>query len=535
MASSNSKVIVVGLCLFLLTVFLHFWKIGGIPPGFYWDESSIGYNAYCIATTGADEYGVKFPLFFRCFDNYHDPVMIYFLAPFVKVFGLEKGVVRFPSAFFYVLAAVAFAVLSWEYTKDWRVAVIGGFVFSVQPWGFPVSRSMMSGYSAMLFGMCLGWFSILKAFREGSKRWAVISAAGWAFAMYSHNIGRPMTALTLICFGLACGGLVIRRWRITLTFCATFVVSLVPLVIHSLKSTRSLTNRFNAIKVWRDDTELKSVIFQVTDRYLDYFSPYFLFFNGDVNRRHHTGVHGELYFFLIPFIVFGLWCVIRYFKQERFYRFLLLVLSVYPLAASLTIDRMHSTRCINGLIPWCLVAGIGAKHLGYRRYWPKRITCLVLLLGAIEISLYFADYFTEYRIRAREWYSATFVESLATAFELLEDQDKLYLSPSSFFRRTDSKFKPYAYAHILFFGQVDPMIYQSQGMPEAIQPYFGPPVEPGILLRCDTLIKKIPESPSGAYAYKPNTEAIPSGARLLRRIPYTETIHFEIYKIRDGY
>src|SRR5436190_18208833 len=50
------------------------------PPGFYVDESAIAYNAYCIARTGAYEFGTRFPLIFPVYTGawtqYANPTQI---------------------------------------------------------------------------------------------------------------------------------------------------------------------------------------------------------------------------------------------------------------------------------------------------------------------------------------------------------------------------------------------------------------------------------------------------------------------------
>ena len=97
--------------LMAITCVLHFWKIGPVPSGMYGDECSIAYNAYCIEQTGADEYGTRYPIFFRGFDNYHDPVMVYCLVPLVRNVRTER--MRWPglpSAVFHILASVMFAL-----------------------------------------------------------------------------------------------------------------------------------------------------------------------------------------------------------------------------------------------------------------------------------------------------------------------------------------------------------------------------------------------------------------------------------------
>src|SRR5262252_1391684 len=60
------------------------------PPGFYVDESAISYNAYCIAKTGKNEFGTRWPLFFPVYTGgwtqYANPTQIYLLAiPFTVI------------------------------------------------------------------------------------------------------------------------------------------------------------------------------------------------------------------------------------------------------------------------------------------------------------------------------------------------------------------------------------------------------------------------------------------------------------------
>src|SRR5256712_201909 len=67
--------------------FLYLVYLDGVstnPPGFYIDECAIAYNAYCIAHTGAGEFGNRWPLFFPVYTSgwiqYANPTQIYLLA-----------------------------------------------------------------------------------------------------------------------------------------------------------------------------------------------------------------------------------------------------------------------------------------------------------------------------------------------------------------------------------------------------------------------------------------------------------------------
>lgn len=94
----NNKVLFTFLILlFLLT---RLYGLISVPSSVYWDEASIGYNAYSILKTGKDEWGEFLPLHFRAFGEFKLPVYIYSTIPFVYVFGLNEVSVRLPSVFY---------------------------------------------------------------------------------------------------------------------------------------------------------------------------------------------------------------------------------------------------------------------------------------------------------------------------------------------------------------------------------------------------------------------------------------------------
>src|SRR5262249_21153740 len=77
------RLLAIGLGFVLLFIF-YLDGLSTNPPGFYVDESAIAYNAYCIAHTGANEFGTRFPLFFPVYTDgwtqYANPTQIYLLA-----------------------------------------------------------------------------------------------------------------------------------------------------------------------------------------------------------------------------------------------------------------------------------------------------------------------------------------------------------------------------------------------------------------------------------------------------------------------
>ncbi len=533
-AKDKRYFIAAAFVLLVISCFLHFWKIGEIPNGFYADEASVGYNAWCIAETGADEYGTKYPVLFKAFGNYHEPVMIYLLAPLIKIFGPEKWVVRLPSAIFLILASIAFYFLAMEYCSNRWICLCSAFVFSVTPWLFPISRVGIGGYSAMLLGMVAGWYLLIRAFRKHSLTLAAISGVCWAFAMYAHNIGRPMTAAILVCFVVAMNVFLIRRWKVFASFIAGYLISLIPMILYVLGNPESMTSRFSLLKVWGGTSGVSETISRIFERYLEYFSPRFLLISGDLNLRHHTGAAGEIFLSMTPFILTGIVYAIIKFKKNPYLRFALFGLLLYPLAAVLTIDHMHSMRCMNGIIFWSVFVVIGAGALWHwrSRQLARMAFYLLPFLFLIELGCYMHNYFGDYVKRSRLDFAAPLIEAFEYSFQELQPDEILYVSFSVVPQKINKEFKPFWYVDLLFFGKIHPATYLREGLPRnRIAAYDMRAYRKGILIRSNVVSLKGEDGNNYLFM---NSEPVPAGAKLLKEIPIVagESAVIQIYGMK---
>jgi predicted membrane-bound mannosyltransferase len=87
-----------GFAIVVAAIIAHVHGLATLPRGFYVDESSIAYNAYQIAQTGRDEHGVAWPLYFKAFGEYKNPLYIYALALFYRLVGYSELTTRLLSA-----------------------------------------------------------------------------------------------------------------------------------------------------------------------------------------------------------------------------------------------------------------------------------------------------------------------------------------------------------------------------------------------------------------------------------------------------
>src|ERR1043165_5831396 len=96
------------------------------PPGFFVDESSIAYNAHTISRTGRDEHGEPFPLSFRAFSDYKNPIYVYLLAALFRLTGPSVAPARLLSAALGVLTAFALCLLGERLSGRAAVGVLTG-------------------------------------------------------------------------------------------------------------------------------------------------------------------------------------------------------------------------------------------------------------------------------------------------------------------------------------------------------------------------------------------------------------------------
>jgi len=89
-----------------------------------------------------------------------------------------------------MMASILLVFLVYELFRDKWISMLSGFAFSVLPWVFVVSRSNMGGFTPALAGYIWGMLFLVKPLGTRSSKFAVLSAAGFAFSMYSHIGGR---------------------------------------------------------------------------------------------------------------------------------------------------------------------------------------------------------------------------------------------------------------------------------------------------------------------------------------------------------
>src|SRR5215213_3562563 len=216
--------------LLLLAAGFAFYARGAAtnPPGFFIDESSIAFNAHAISETGRDEHGEPFPLYFRAFGDYKNPVYVYVLAALFRVTGPSVTAARLLSAALGALTALVLALLGARMSGSRAVGLFTWLTALLTPWLFELSRLVLE-VAAYPLAVALLLLLLWRASRRES--WELTDALAVALALalltYTYSIGRLLAPL--LAAGLFLFATTRARLRSVLKTLALYALSLARL------------------------------------------------------------------------------------------------------------------------------------------------------------------------------------------------------------------------------------------------------------------------------------------------------------------
>ncbi len=369
------------------------------PPGFFIDESSVAYNAHTIAETGRDEHGESFPLYFRAFSDYKNPVYVYLLAAVFRMTGPSITVARLLSAALGVLAALALGLLGERLTRRASVGVVAGVSALLTPWLFQLSRVVVE-VAAYPLAVALLLLFLRRASRRDS--WALADALAVAVALalltYTYSIGRllaPLLALGLLLFATSRA----RLYSVLKTL-ALYALTLAPLFVFNYRHPGALTGRFKLITYVGSRGGYAHDAFEFLKRYAANFNPWAYAVTGDPNDYNIVGVNGEplVLFATLALAAVGLLLAARAARRDTWWRFVLYGLAVSVVPASLTTEYVHALRLAPvpvflvalsvPALAWLLEGGRTRRSTLARRATLAVLVLLTLAQGALFRARY---------------------------------------------------------------------------------------------------------------------------------------------------
>lgn len=412
--------------ILVLAFFLRFFLLGRNPPSLYWDEASLGYNAYSILTTGRDEHGEVMPLArFIAYGDYKPPGYIYSTVLSIFIFGLTEFAVRFPSAISgLMLVFVVFFLVRRLFYKE-KIALFAAFFTAISPWAVHFSRGAFEANLAAFFNL-LAIFLFMKSLEK--KYYIVFSVISFILAFYTFNANRIISPLILIALFM----IFKREQRYNLKWILIALVTGLIMVLPSINYLRSRESRlrFQEVSIFtslsqvelandRIKTDGNNIIANIVHNrrvnfmldflkhYTDNFSLRFLFTHGDVNPRLNVQTMGQLLIFDLPFLLFGFYVLLKKRDRQTWLIFSWMVVSAIP--AGTARETPHALRILSILPSYQIISALGIYKIwnyvmNKKLYLNSVLLSIVCILLSVNLFYYLHDYYIHYPyIWSREW------------------------------------------------------------------------------------------------------------------------------------
>lgn len=413
--------------IFLLGLFLRLFFLGSYPAGFAADEAAQGYAAFSLLKTGADEWGVSWPVTsFRSFADFKAPLQTYLIIPSVALFGLNEFATRLPSALIGTLAILVTYFLSQEIfsflpsSAKGRDHISGGgvnlghlaaFLLAISPWHLQFSRTALEANLLSLF-IPLGIYLFLKGLEK--PKLLSLSALSFVLALYSYHSVKVFLPFFLISL------LYVYRKSISLKTIHFFLIPFIlvlPLLYASffgsaLKRGGELlvTNlSLRQLKIVSDtqyysplnrvSTAISHVftnkatfaLDQFAQNYLSYLSPIFWFSQGGNEISYHVIPDtGLLYLWQFPFILLALFNLLKNKNKLSLLIFAWILLAALPAALTRDINRPNRASAYATL--WEMLTALGL-WLFVRAHHDAPLRLGLSLIILLSCIWYAHDYF----------------------------------------------------------------------------------------------------------------------------------------------
>lgn len=428
------------LLIFILALFLRFWKLDIYPQAVDEDEMALGYEAFALIHGGVDEYGHKLPIYFESAGDYKYGLYSYLDTIPVFLFGLNPTTTRSVSAVAGSLSVVAIFFLAYEIFKKEEYGLLSAFVLALNSTHIHFSRVAYNNILGALFAI-VSITLFIKWSKSGGFRYLLASFLTFVLAIFSYQAYRLFLPISFILIFIFLFSVLSKKRMLALLFTALVVITTLISFVSPQSRARSqsisilidqpmLTEQISedglsgsSIFVSRlFHNKVANFVLGTANRYFSYFDPSFLFVQTSVeSQRHSIPNVGLLYLIEAPFLLLGLMFLGKTIPGS--YKFVpLVLLFVAPVPATAVLETQNTTRSVVITFAFSLLIALGLYILISQSGKLKKYL-LVATAGLYFFSLaYFFHQYTVNKIFHHPWYSDVGLKEMA--IEVTDIQSK---------------------------------------------------------------------------------------------------------------
>ncbi len=470
------SIIILGSIIFL-AAFLRFYTITQTPPSLSHDEVAIGYNAWSILQTGKDEYGASYPVLFRSFDDYKLPGYIYFTSLAEAIFGLNAFSVRFTSAFLGSLTVILLYFLVNEMLREqdsfypWikdspkeTLSIFAAAVLAVSPWHINFSRGAFESNGSIFF-IVFGTYLLFLSLRK--KKAIIFAAISFAFSLYFYYTTRVLVPSILLAFFIIYRKKLFQIKKEVVIAIATGGIFLTPLLPAMFSSGLARVNQVSIFESKEVSEPYRQFLIEHGNKFpeklfynskmayaLQFVDNYLKNFNLDYYFTTGTGPMGLLYLWELPFVLLGIYVVLR--NPARWKWIPIVWMVATPIVGGVTMGQPNALRTLPNavIISFFTALGLYVSYLYFQKYQYRNLIYVAFSLCILFFFFRFLSlYFVYYPPRSASMWGDGHKQMAAFIREYRKTYDYIFI--------TGANWRPYIY--LAFYIQYPPEKFQKHG------------------------------------------------------------------------
>lgn len=411
------------LSVILCAFFVLTYQLDLVPVGLNQDEAVAGYDAFSLLHTGRDHHGNFLPIMFESFGDWTSPVLTYLMMPSVALFSLSVWSIRLPGGLLGAATVLLTVSITRQLQKSSWLSIIVAVFTVTSPWLMMNSRWALPTAILPFFAMLLLERAIRWQRATSPSWWLAVTlglSAGFATHVYpTMKLFVPLFILAVSCVSYR------QRWKQLAVVWVVFSIIVAPIYLSFVLFPES-NARFDGISIFNQANPLSIFL----KNYSDYFSPTFLFGEGDSDIGRLAPGFAALNPALLPLFWIGA-ALLLYALREQAHQddqvsagsalLLLVWIVLSPIPASLTVDPMMMNRVIHLFPVIIIVSSLAVRSLW--RWTPKKYRAGSVVMAVVLLvwsGLYFAGFSTYYFGRYRQDSAVKFSAGLEEAFAYVQ-------------------------------------------------------------------------------------------------------------------
>lgn len=436
------------ILILIIGIIPRVYQFGSLPNGVNVDEASSGYDAFAMLHYGIDMNGYKNPVVLVSFGSGHASLSTYLSMPFIALLGLNQVSIRLVNVIFGILSLLVFYLLVRK-VEDERTALIAMFLLAINPWHIMISRW---GLDCNLFPAIFLIATCLLVYSDRHPLFFPLAMATYGLSLYAYATSYfflPVFFLLTLWKFLKNNRIGVRN--LLVGFSLLLVISLptlLYLIINTFQMEPIQTSWISIPRTLGPTRYLVvSSLFSGGNFFKEFIQNAFwlvkvLLVQDDTLIMNAVPGYGTIYLFGAPFMLVGLWVVMKEQIVAKKYHPRLIFLTWMLAAIALGLVMLVSINRIN--IIYLPIIYLMAKAIVFLLHRARVLALASIALFLVGFVCFNWAYFGEYI----DLVNPAFNEGLHQAIDYATEKSDGLI----FISRTIHV----PYIHVLFSQKIDP-------------------------------------------------------------------------------